>query len=162
VVYASDRICSFMWDRAGQLGESEEYRTDGSPHLCRLRTMSVGPCCNKHWVVYWSIWDLWGPVNLVPSTVTELDETPLYFTDGIGIVFGSPTDYASRFLCGRRHYGTVGLAQLFDSHCERWTLVLPLWLTCVMLPRWYLVRLYWFESPWHPQIWVKLVRCVQT
>jgi hypothetical protein len=53
---------SFMWDWAGQLEESGEYRTErlrvfyihirsfegGSPRLCRLRTTSVGPCCNKH------------------------------------------------------------------------------------------------------------------
>jgi hypothetical protein len=44
-----------------------------------------------------------GPANLVYSTVTELDDTPLYFTDDIGIVLGPPTDYPSRFLCGRRH-----------------------------------------------------------
>jgi hypothetical protein len=25
--------------------------------------------------------------------VVELDDTPLYFTDDIGIVFGPPTDY---------------------------------------------------------------------
>jgi hypothetical protein len=46
---------------------------------------------------------LWGPTNLVASTVAELDDTPLYFTDDIGIVFGPPTDYPSRFSCGRRH-----------------------------------------------------------
>jgi hypothetical protein len=40
----------------------------------------------------------------------ELDDTPLYFTDDIGIVFGPPTDYPSRFSCGR-----------------------PLWFTCVVL-----------------------------
>jgi hypothetical protein len=31
--------------------------------------------------------------NLVASTVAELDDTPLYFTDGIEIVFEPPTDY---------------------------------------------------------------------
>jgi hypothetical protein len=60
--------------------------------------------------------------------VAELDDTPLYFTDDIGIVFGPPTDYPSRFFPGRRHQGTVGSAQLFDSHREMWPLVLPLWL----------------------------------
>jgi hypothetical protein len=78
--------------------------------------------------------DLWGPANLVASMVAELDDTPLYFRDDIGIVFGPPTDYPSRFSRGRRHYGTVGPAQLFDSHRERWPLMLPSWLTCVMLP----------------------------
>jgi hypothetical protein len=41
--------------------------------------------------------------SLVASTDAELDDTPLYFTDDIGIVFGPPTDYPLRFLCGRRH-----------------------------------------------------------
>jgi hypothetical protein len=36
-------------------------------------------------------------------TVAKLDDTPLYFTDDIRIVFGPPTDYPSRFLRGRRH-----------------------------------------------------------
>jgi hypothetical protein len=31
------------------------------------------------------------------------------------------------------HYGTVGPARLFDSCHETWSLVLPSWLTCVML-----------------------------
>ncbi len=48
---------------------------------------------NKHLIIYCHIWDLWGPANLVASTVAELDDTPLYFTDDIGIVFGPPTDY---------------------------------------------------------------------
>jgi hypothetical protein len=43
------------------------------------------------------------PTNLVVSTVAELDDTPLYFTDDFGIVFGPPTDYPSRFSRGRRH-----------------------------------------------------------
>jgi hypothetical protein len=128
-----------MWDRTGQLGESGEYRTwrlrvvcfhirsfeGGSPRLCRLRTASVGPCCNKHWVVYWRIRDLWGPTNLVALTVAKLDDTPLYFIMTLG---------------------TVGPAQLFDSHHERWPLVLPSWLTCVMLLGWYLTRLYYIDS----------------
>jgi hypothetical protein len=53
-------------------------------------------------IMYWRILDLWGPANLVVSTVAELDDTPLYFTDDIGIVFGPPTDYPARFSRGRR------------------------------------------------------------
>jgi hypothetical protein len=118
-------------DESGLMLDSELQ--GGSPHLCRLRTASVVPCCNKHWVVYWHIRDLWGPANLVASTVAELDDTPLYFTDDIGIVFGPPTDYPVRFSRGRRHWGTVGPTRLFDSQCERWSLVIPMWFTCVML-----------------------------
>jgi hypothetical protein len=53
--------------------------------------------------VYWRIRDLWGPINLVALTVAELDDTPLYFTDDIGIVFGPPMDYLSRLSRGRRY-----------------------------------------------------------
>jgi hypothetical protein len=35
--------------------------------------------------------------------VVELDDILSRFTDDIGIVFGSPTDYPSRFSRGRRH-----------------------------------------------------------
>jgi hypothetical protein len=40
--------------------------------------------------------------NLVALTVAELDDTPLYFIDDIGIVFRPPTDNPSRFSRGRR------------------------------------------------------------
>jgi hypothetical protein len=36
-------------------------------------------------------------------TIGELDDTLPRFTDDIGIVFGPPTDYPSRFSRGRRH-----------------------------------------------------------
>jgi hypothetical protein len=35
---------------SGLMSDSELQ--DGSPRLCQLRTASVGPCCNKHLVVY--------------------------------------------------------------------------------------------------------------
>jgi hypothetical protein len=65
---------------------SDSELQGGSPRLCRLRTASVVPCC-----------------NLVALTVAELDDTALYFTDDIGIVFGPPTDYPVRFLRGRQY-----------------------------------------------------------
>jgi hypothetical protein len=43
-------------------------------------------------IMYWHICDLWGSTNLVASTVAELDETPLYLMDDIGIVWGPPSD----------------------------------------------------------------------
>jgi hypothetical protein len=47
---------------------------------------------------------------------------------------------------------------LFDSHRERWTLVLPSWLTCVILSGYFpLQGGYWFKSPRHPWTWVRLV-----
>jgi hypothetical protein len=42
-------------------------------------------------IMYWRIRDLWGLINLVASTVVELDDTPLYLTGDIGIVWGPPT-----------------------------------------------------------------------
>jgi hypothetical protein len=44
-----------------------------------------------------------GSRKLSSLTVGELDDTLPHFTDDIGIVFGPPTDYTSRFLHGRRH-----------------------------------------------------------
>jgi hypothetical protein len=41
--------------------------------------------------------------KLSSLTVVELDDTLPRFTDDIGIVFGPPTDYPSRFSCGRRY-----------------------------------------------------------
>jgi hypothetical protein len=174
VVYDSDQICSFLWDRAGQLEESGEYRMRrlrvvcfyirsfkcGSPRLCRLRIMSVGPCCNKHWVVYLCIRDLWSPAHLVVSTVAGLDDTPLYFTDDIGWYLGHLRTTRRGFHVedGTRIRWTNSLivitkgghsCYLHGSHvlfCQVDTLQGE----------------YWFESLWHPRIWVMLVRCVQT
>jgi hypothetical protein len=95
--------------------------------------------------MYCCIRDSWSPINLVASTVAELDDIPLHFTDDIGIVFGPLTDYPSMFLCARRHKGTVGLAELFDSPRGRWSLMLPLWLMCVVLPGGYLARLFYID-----------------
>jgi hypothetical protein len=50
-----------------------------------------------------SAYGFMSPTNLVGLTVAELDDTPLYFTDDIGIVFGPPMDYPSRFSRGRWH-----------------------------------------------------------
>jgi hypothetical protein len=44
-----------------------------------------------------------GSRKLSTLTVVELDDTSPRFMDEIGIVFGPPTDYPSRFSCGRRH-----------------------------------------------------------
>jgi hypothetical protein len=36
----------------------------------------------------------------------------------------------------------VGLARLFDSHRELWSLVVPSWLTCVVLLGYFLCKVY--------------------
>jgi hypothetical protein len=47
--------------------------------------------------MYWHIWDLWGPINLVASMIAELDDTPLYLTDvhwdSVGATHGCPSRY---------------------------------------------------------------------
>jgi hypothetical protein len=63
----------------------------GSPRLCQLSTNRLAPVnkielCTDAYGIYGD------PTNIVPSTVAELDDTPLYFTDDIGIVWGPPTD----------------------------------------------------------------------
>jgi hypothetical protein len=82
-----------MWDRAGQLGESGKYRTrrlrvicfyiqsfeGGNPRLCRLMTDHLAPVNNIDYILH--IHDLWGPANLVASTVAELDDTLHRFMD---------------------------------------------------------------------------------
>jgi hypothetical protein len=54
-------------------------------------------------IMYWHIWSIWNPASLVALTVTKLDDTLPHFADDRRIVFGPPTDYPIRFLCGRRH-----------------------------------------------------------
>jgi hypothetical protein len=44
-----------------------------------------------------------GSHKLSSLTVAEWDDTLPHFTDDIGIVFGPPTDYPSRFSHERRH-----------------------------------------------------------
>jgi hypothetical protein len=49
-----------------------------------------------------------GSCKLSSLTVVQLDDTLPRFTNDIGIVFGPPMDYPSRFSRGRRHYSKVG------------------------------------------------------
>jgi hypothetical protein len=69
----------------------------GSLHLCQLRTDHLAPV-NKIELCTDTYGISGDHINLVASTVTELDDTPLYFTNDIVIVFGPPTDYPTRFL----------------------------------------------------------------
>jgi hypothetical protein len=58
---------------------------------------------NKHLIMYWRIWDLWGPTNLVALTVAELDDTPPYLRMYNGLVFRPPTVCPPRHTRGRWH-----------------------------------------------------------
>jgi hypothetical protein len=130
---------------------SDSELQGGSTDLCWLRIALVIPCCNKHWVVHWCIRDLWGPANLVALTIAELDDTPLYFTNDIGIVFGPPTDYRWDF-------------HVEDGTRVRWTCLESLivgangghsWYLCVScvsccqvisLIRWLLIQIFMMPS----------------
>jgi hypothetical protein len=47
--------------------------------------------------MYWCIRDLWGPTNLVASTVAELDDTPPYLTDDIRDSVGATHKYPLKY-----------------------------------------------------------------
>jgi hypothetical protein len=84
--------------------------------------------------MYWCIRDLWGPTNLVPSTVGELDDTLPHFTDvqwdSVWATHGLPIEvFMWKMALGR---GSPR-SWLFDSHRERWPLMVHSWLACVML-----------------------------
>jgi hypothetical protein len=56
----------------------------GAPKLVAPTYVDWGPIVWPQWtrlIIYWCIWDLWSPTNLVASTVTELDDTPPYLID---------------------------------------------------------------------------------
>jgi hypothetical protein len=77
-----------------------------------------------------------------------------------GIVYEPPTDSPMCNIAWKtRTRERCDPPRLFDCCRELWPLVVPVWLTCVVLSGCYLAMLYWFESLWHTQIWVMLVRC---
>jgi hypothetical protein len=105
----------------------------GSPRLCWLRTMSVAPC-NMDWLC-------------TDASVIKRDSV-----------------WATHRLPDKVFMWKMALgwgrtqSRLFYCHHERWPLMLPPWLMRVMLSGYFpLQGDYWFESLWHPQIWVKLV-----
>jgi hypothetical protein len=98
--------------------------------------------------MYWRIRDLWGPANLVASTVTELDNTLPCFADvqwnSVQATHGVPIEVFE-------WKTTLGWdrtqSRLFDSHRQRWPLAVPSWLMCVMLSG------YFSHARW-PLIWI--------
>jgi hypothetical protein len=67
----------------------------GSPHLCQSRTDRL-PSGNKIDYVLTHT-RLWGPTNLVGSTVAELDDTPPYLTDVQWYSVGATHECSSRY-----------------------------------------------------------------
>jgi hypothetical protein len=93
--------------------------------------------------MYWCIRDLWGPANLLASMVIELDDTLPRFTvvqwDSVRATYGLPVEvftWKTSLGWGRTR------SWLFDSHHKRWPLVLPLWLTCVVLSGYFPCKVY--------------------
>jgi hypothetical protein len=73
--------------------------------------------------MYWRIRDLWGPANLVASTVTELDDTLPYLQDVHRDSVWATHECPSRHRVEDMHYGKVVLARFFDSRRALWPLV---------------------------------------
>jgi hypothetical protein len=159
-----------MWDRTEQLGESEKYMMGMVIVICFHIQKVVAPACvdwaSTIWppwassIMYWCIQDLWGPTNLVASMVAELDDTPPYLMNDTGIVGGGGT------------HGCPSRYRVEDLPRVRWARLDSLivvvncghsWCQCDSCVSCCLVATlqgqYWFESLWHPRIWVMLVRC---
>jgi hypothetical protein len=92
-----------MWYRVGQLGaentgwEGWEWSVFifGAPKVVAPTCVNWGLIIWPWWtrlIMYWHIWDLRGPTNLVASMVPELDDTPLYLTDVHWDIWGPPMD----------------------------------------------------------------------
>jgi hypothetical protein len=84
--------------------------------------------------MYWHIQDIWNLTNLVASTATELDDTlPRFMDDRRDTVQATHRLLIKVFMwkttLGRGRTQSL----LFDSHHKRWPLMLPSWLTCVVL-----------------------------
>jgi hypothetical protein len=47
----------------------------GQPPPMSIKAHVDSPLLNKHLIIYWRIWDLWGLTNLVASCVTKFDDT---------------------------------------------------------------------------------------
>jgi hypothetical protein len=152
-------------DRAGQLGESEEYHMGrsgrnllsirsskgGSRRLCRLRPASVGPCWTSTWLCV-SAYEIYG-VPKLSSTVCYWDGSFPTIPHGCleGIVHGPPTDCSPRHSCEKRALRWGGPW----SHHEILPLVVPSWPACVVLLGLHPCKVdYWFKSPRHPRKWV--------
>jgi hypothetical protein len=156
-----------IWDRAGQIGESREYwmgrvrvwwfinselrewqrppvsfkdRIDGAPwnmHLsCLLAHTDTRTPGSQ--VALWSL-----------SCMITYLIVWLLKRDGLGPPTGCPWGF-------HVEDGTSAkwdLDQLFDSHSKWW----PLVCLCASHVSCYFPSKvdYWFESPWHPQIWMR-------
>jgi hypothetical protein len=127
------------WRLGGQLGERGEYwmgrrmsgliwnskLQDGSPHLCRLRTDHLAPVdkfelCTSVYKI------LWGPANLLASTVAELDDILPYLTgdtrDSAWAVHGVSTKAYTWKTCTRVRWAWLDYLIVVVNCCHSWCL----------------------------------------
>jgi hypothetical protein len=165
-----------IWDRAGQLGRSGECNMGtvrvicfhvrssegGSPHLCHLRTMSAEPWGTSidYVLVHMGFMGSHKFSSFDGHRVVRYPILPTGCT--LGWCVGHPW-MPIEVLRGRHALGW-GRTR-FDSSivilncCHLWCLREPRVSCCQVLP---LQDVYWFKSPRHSQIWVRLNCCVQT
>jgi hypothetical protein len=115
----------------------------GSTHLCRLMTVSVGPCgTNIDYVLtHMGFKGSHKLSNFNDHRVgRSLTSTAVMY---IGIVYGPPADSPSCGIawktCTRERCDP---ARLFDCCCELWPLVVPSWLMCVVLLGYFPCKVY--------------------
>jgi hypothetical protein len=162
-----------MWDRAGQLGKSGEYRTGmlrvdcfhiqssecDSPRLCRLRTDHLAPVNKIDYVLehtgfmeshkFSSFDGRW--VGRHPTVLHRWHCDSIRTTHGLSIevfVWKTTLGYGRPGSTLWQSSWKVVTRVAFVAHVCRVARLIP----CKVI-------LYWFESPWHLRIWVRLVRC---
>jgi hypothetical protein len=136
-----------MWDRPRQLGESGEYWMRRLRVVwCQIRSSKVvAPACIDWGLIVWPRWTrlsfvlmntgFMGSHKLSSFDVrwigwhsTVLHE---WHWDSVHATHGLPGEvFTWKTILG---YGGPGPARLFDSQCERWPLMIPVWFTCVVL-----------------------------
>jgi hypothetical protein len=135
----------------------------GSHHLCHLRPMTVGPwgssidyvlahtffmgsCKVSRFDCHWVGRHPTTPIVMYTGIVYE----PLMDSPECGIAWK---------MCTRVRWAWLD-SLIVVMNCGRsWCLHEPRVSCCQVLS---LQGVYWFKYPWHPQIWVRFDRCVQT
>jgi hypothetical protein len=94
-------------------------------------------------IMYWRIRDLWGPTNLVASTVAESDDNLPRFMDVQWDSVRATHELPIKVFTWKTALGQGRTrSRLFDSHHESCPFVLPPWLTCAMLSGYFPCKVY--------------------
>jgi hypothetical protein len=137
----------------GQMSDSE--LRGGSLRLCRLRTMSIGPCVTS--IDYVLVHTRFMESRKLSSF--DSHRVGRYFTSlavmHTGIVYDHPRIAQCVVSREKRTLGKGGtrpdslIVVMNYGHMSGLG-----GLACVVLPGFPLQSIYWFESPWYPLIWV--------